>query len=110
MKLKDLDYKLNREENLDILRKYIKEHDFTVEIYIFKFKIGNNTATINVTATSPVGITKYHVDGNIIIKETSDFIYSVLSDLEDIEWVDYHWYDTEKDLYYFGVEFKEEMN
>lgn len=108
MKFKELDHKLNGEGSPDILEKYIEEYDFTVAIYLFSFKkIKDNTATINVTATSPIGILKNRIDKDIIIKETMTFIYSTLTDLEDIEWVDQHWYDAEKDLYYFGVEFQE---
>jgi len=93
MKLKELDVLLTG--SLETVGKYIEELRDT--IYIFNIFIkyqDDNTALISVDASN-----KHH---DLVWK----FIYSTLSDLEDIEWVDYHRYDIDEDLYYFGVEFK----
>ncbi len=94
MKLKELYNLLN--DTLDVLEKKVEDKKI---LYIFNINIydpENNTTMISVNATSWIGYKE----------ETIKFIYSTLSDLEDIEWVDYHRYDIDEDLYYFGVEFK----
>ena len=92
MKLQELYNLLN--DSLEVIETSLENGE---SIYIFnisvKYETGN-TALINVDASS-----KHH---DLVWR----FIYSTLLDLEDIEWVDYHRYISDKDLYLFGVEFK----
>ena len=95
MKLKELCNLLDM--TLEVIEKKIEGKKSL--LYIFNINIydpENNTTMISVNATSWIGYKE----------EAIKFIYSTLTDLEDIEWVEYHRYDTDKDLYYFGVEFK----
>ena len=98
MKLNELNELLNH--TLEVLEKYLEE--YRDSIYIYDMSIINTSdgvALIKVNASIKIRL-------QCVISEVSKFIYSTLSDLEDIEWVDYHRYNKEEDLYYFGVEFK----
>lgn len=94
MKLKELYNMLDG--SLETIDKYLEDKKKFIYIFNINMKHQEHGKALITVDASGIGYTE----------EISKFIYSTLIDLDDIEWVDYHRYDSDEDLYYFGVEFK----